>query len=1050
MPRYKRTADEAQLDVPTEPAVAPEDVETLEKLRNMWEFAALMQYIYMFGDALKIDDKFEIENLESECLMSEPSPKLAQIGLQLLKQVSSHKPLNLELFDEYTRRQYLAKAPQRNPFGDDETAVRFNDLDAFTRVRVLHQLSTWTLVNTERLRGLMPADSEPLDWRMEPLGWDKEDRAYFVLDDNRLYRRADIPLAPPSPPPKPKAKSKAAPKKGRSRGTRSSKRRKVEESEDEEMEEVPEGVKDEVQEDTEAGATNEDTSEVDEEAGYGFTNKTWRCIAVTLDDYNDFLATIFRSRDPNEKHLRKMVEESIIPVMEERNERLQQQKLAELRKMEVQAQMATAKRSGRLAAKQEREQEEQEKRDAEEKRKRDLREAHEEQERLKRAEEGHESRRQTREQRLKEREMKRILHEEQLAKLEEDATRASSQDPANDVAEPEGPKRVSNRQNKSERERHKQELERLAQEEDNWYFDCVKCHKYGDNFDDGAHSLACEKCNVWQHSKCHGIEPEQAEDPNFHFICARCNQKEEDAKKPKIAPLKLGKNRQSSSPAEKKSASRPTSSQTPNGTPKGSLPDHIARQLDRVHEPQYQPPFQHGHPYGQMNNGPSLSPYGQAQGPPGSRYPPVGNFAPRAQQVSPPQQPWQGSHFPPPHRPSSSEYAGSPPPHMANGYGSPFQHQQHHQAMHQNAVSGAGGHPGYQHQGPTYQAPQMNSSSPDMSPLNRPPQMQYHYYQPQVNGYAPQPQMQPAPHLQRPGSQGQHPNGAHQQAMQMNGRPGTSPQPQLQPRPRQPSHGQQMYQAPQGYTPSPSQPQAVQPHNVTSRSPSATFPPRPAQPQQYAPSPVKISPQPHPAQPHQDQPQYQQRRPSFQANQTPTAPQAFRSPSSNGYGPSHATPHQQTPVVPPLASPQTAQAHPSPAGSNANAVAADGMSGPWPETSKVIPQKHDQSPAAAPLPETMLHGASHGRPSSADQRAVPVPASSPQTGVDASAIMPPFALSPTQQMQDQAQATGPGSVPVKRSPVVGNDSTLAQAPSAPEQMAANGYVGQQQEVPGHS
>jgi hypothetical protein len=61
MPRYKRTADEAQLDIPVEPEIAPEHVETLSKLRNMWEFASLMQYIQIFGDTLKIDKNVDIE-----------------------------------------------------------------------------------------------------------------------------------------------------------------------------------------------------------------------------------------------------------------------------------------------------------------------------------------------------------------------------------------------------------------------------------------------------------------------------------------------------------------------------------------------------------------------------------------------------------------------------------------------------------------------------------------------------------------------------------------------------------------------------------------------------------------------------------------------------------------------------------------------------------------------------------------------------------------------------------------------------------------------------
>ncbi len=61
MPRYKRNADEAQLDLPSTPDVAPENVETLQKLRNMWEFASLMQYIYLFGHIVKIDDNLDIE-----------------------------------------------------------------------------------------------------------------------------------------------------------------------------------------------------------------------------------------------------------------------------------------------------------------------------------------------------------------------------------------------------------------------------------------------------------------------------------------------------------------------------------------------------------------------------------------------------------------------------------------------------------------------------------------------------------------------------------------------------------------------------------------------------------------------------------------------------------------------------------------------------------------------------------------------------------------------------------------------------------------------------
>jgi hypothetical protein len=61
MPRYKRTRDEAELDIPVEPTIPPQDRETLTKLRNTWEFASFMQYVFLFGHVVKIDDDFDIE-----------------------------------------------------------------------------------------------------------------------------------------------------------------------------------------------------------------------------------------------------------------------------------------------------------------------------------------------------------------------------------------------------------------------------------------------------------------------------------------------------------------------------------------------------------------------------------------------------------------------------------------------------------------------------------------------------------------------------------------------------------------------------------------------------------------------------------------------------------------------------------------------------------------------------------------------------------------------------------------------------------------------------
>jgi hypothetical protein len=60
-----------------------------------------------------------------------------------------------ELFDEYARRQFTAKSPEKNPFGAEEEAARFTDFDVFTKLRVLQQMTQWTMIHPERLREKM-------------------------------------------------------------------------------------------------------------------------------------------------------------------------------------------------------------------------------------------------------------------------------------------------------------------------------------------------------------------------------------------------------------------------------------------------------------------------------------------------------------------------------------------------------------------------------------------------------------------------------------------------------------------------------------------------------------------------------------------------------------------------------------------------------------------------------------------------------------------------------------------------------------------------------
>ena len=349
--------------------------------------------------------------------------------------------------------------------------------------------------------------------RIEPFGWDAEDRTYFLLDDNRLYRRTDPPPTPVLWKPKKNSKKAKA-------ALRASKRRKVSEAAEDDSEPGEEAAVD-----TQVNGHQEDDT---------FGGMKWECVAVTLDEFNAFITSIEKSRDPNEKALRARVLTELLPALEKQEEarkRKVAQKERELLNLEK---LATAKRSSRIAGRLEQQKQEEEARDVERRKAAELAMAKKEQEKWLKLEKERESRMITREQRLKEREARRILHEEELANLSEDSKKLES-----------GQGRLSERHLKAEIERKKQALEELAEDED-WIFDCI-CGMYG-QVDDGTHSIACEKCSIWQHSKCVGVSQEAAERDDFHFVCNSCDRRAKDAERAKThPPIKIKLSRPGSS-----------------------------------------------------------------------------------------------------------------------------------------------------------------------------------------------------------------------------------------------------------------------------------------------------------------------------------------------------------------------------------------------------------------------------------------------------------------------------------------------------------------------
>ncbi|KAI1419280.1 hypothetical protein F5Y12DRAFT_778921 [Xylaria sp. FL1777] len=483
----------------------PSESDLLQRIRSLWQFANLFQWIYLFGRVVKIDESIDIDDLEAECLKPQ-STVLVDIGLALLRFVSSHRGLTHDLFDEYTRRQYVAKAPDRNPFGTGEPPARFNDFDALLKIRVLQQLTQWVMLHPERIREKMDEQkpSDQTDWRIEPTGWDSEDRTYYILDDNRLYRLT------PAPPPTPAWKPKKNTKKAKA-AARASKRRRTSRS----VAQSRDAVDDD---------PTSDVEEVREPEDDGLGGAKWECIGVSLSDIQNFLATLRKTRDDNEKILRSTIEEHLLPILEKQEESRKRKALQREKELLNLEKMAHAKRSSRIASKAEQQKLQQklqqQAREEEEKRQREEKAARKEGQLRLKLEREHDKRARSREERLKERQNRRLQHEDELAQLSEENKSLG------------GDNRMSERRLKAEIAKSKRVLQDLEDEADDWIFDCV-CGIYG-QVDDGTHSVACERCNIWQHSKCVGISEDEADRDDFHFLCKSCRRHPDDTKQPMI------------------------------------------------------------------------------------------------------------------------------------------------------------------------------------------------------------------------------------------------------------------------------------------------------------------------------------------------------------------------------------------------------------------------------------------------------------------------------------------------------------------------------------
>lgn len=801
--------------------------------------------------------------------------------------------------------------------------------------------------------------------RVEEIGYDRQGCYYFVLDDNRLYRRTD-----PPPPPPPASKPKAKSKKGKA-AARSSKRRKTNDT-------------DMSANDADVETTAENEEKPSEEDD-GFGGWKWECIAISLSQYQAFLESIQKSKHPDEKALHQRITQDVLPVIEKVEESQLRKKQKQERELMNMQKLATAKRSSRLEAKMERERQEQEVADAERKREEDLAAAKRDLEKQKNMEAARESRMMTREQRLKDREYKRILHEEELANLSEENKKVDA-----------GESRMSERHLKAEMEKRRKELAALA-EDDEWVFDCSKCGVHGTNLvsltliiwpirplantcqDDGSHSVACEKCNVWQHSACLGISQEAAEKEDFHFLCWDCKRREEDAKKPKIPSLKFHIGSSSSPPSQKPKPAQPTSNETLKRKPGDGItgvPPSKKFKIMNTNRPAakaYTPRPSHDDQNGMhatVMNGPSLSPQGQVQ-----PYLYAGNAFP------------PGASSPPPTAPGYTNNYGRPMP-QPRGHKPHIPNQTHqpsypasgyypNQASFQSYQYGYSSFPASdQRPQSSYQPPNTGWSArytpPHATPPNQPSGPPPPSQNPFANSFDTQrPLSSHAPHnIPPPIRNG--PSLSPPQQSHLNMAPGPSQTPQTNAYTRPSPISALPPQGPPAFSPtkhpSPptarlmqppsSSPVAHQPPFQPNASPSPGFSPTKQSPPHPAASPAANTLQPPSPSPVVHQPPFQPNAPPSlgfsPTKQSPPHPAA--SPTANALQPPSSSPVAHQPPLQPTAppSPGFSPTKRSPPRSAAPGHAISGASTVLPPVAHLSPSATQQAPQA-PIKETNGH-----------------------------------------------------------------------------------------------
>ncbi|KAJ2262720.1 hypothetical protein GGI01_001317 [Coemansia sp. RSA 376] len=170
-------------------------------LNDTRNFAHLSQFIYLFREALKVED-FNVEQLEYELSLTDQDntpglPLIRQIIKRVLRTLTGNRSI-----DENRLDVYIARAWQKYMEGTGvELPVAFETLGllglgAGDRTRVVLETCEMLMCRPDNLRAIASvASTDPLEYRVQPVGTDDMRRKYWLLCGTRLYRETPKAMA---------------------------------------------------------------------------------------------------------------------------------------------------------------------------------------------------------------------------------------------------------------------------------------------------------------------------------------------------------------------------------------------------------------------------------------------------------------------------------------------------------------------------------------------------------------------------------------------------------------------------------------------------------------------------------------------------------------------------------------------------------------------------------------------------------------------------------------------------------------------------------------